>query len=153
LIVLFSAAIGVMLRYPGKTSIKLQPAQCDAALWQHVYEKERLNVHEQCTAVEGRVASLDRSSDGDLHIGLDPDRKSVLNLINVIHGHRELVVEVVCGHPPTRKAAQAACANYRSQVKVPQVGDRIRVTGSYVTDRDMSWNEIHPVTRIDILSQ
>jgi hypothetical protein len=25
------------------------------------------------------------------------------------------------------------------------------VTGAYVTDRDNGWNEIHPVTRIEVL--
>jgi hypothetical protein len=86
-----------------------------------------------------------------LHIGLDPEEKSVLNLINVIHGHGELVVEVVCEHDPVKETAKAACAGFHSQVTIPEVGNRIRVTGAYVTDRDMGWNEIHPVTRIEVL--
>jgi hypothetical protein len=151
LIAILAIAIAAMLRYPGKASVKLRPEQCDAGLWQHVYEKDRLRVLENCTAVEGRVVSIHRAGDGDLHIGLDPQQKSVLNLFNFIHGHGELVVEVVCEHSPTKKAAQAACENFHSRIMPPQVGDRIRVTGTYVTDRDSSWNEIHPVTRIEIL--
>jgi hypothetical protein len=34
-------------------------------------------------------------------------------------------------------------------VAIPNVGDRVRVTGAYVTDRDNGWREIHPVTRIE----
>ena len=47
--------------------------------------------------------------------------------------------------------AKAACAGFTSQVTVPAVGDRVRATGAYVTDKDNGWNEIHPVTRIDVL--
>jgi len=144
-------AIAGMLRYRGKVDVKLPATDCNAELWKHVYEKERLHVRQECTAAEGRVVSLDRSEDGDLHIGLEPDHKSILNLINVIHGHRELIVEIICEHAPVREAAKPACANFHSQVLNPEVGNRIRVTGAYVTDGDIGWNEIHPVTRIDIL--
>jgi hypothetical protein len=150
-IVVVVIAIALMLRYPGKASIKLKPELCEAELWNHVYEKERLRIIEPCTTVEGRVVKLGRGADGDLHIDLDPDNRAVLNLINVIHTHRNLVVEIICEHPPTREAAIKACEGFRSQVLIPQVGDRIRVTGSYVRDTETGWNEIHPVTKIQIL--
>src|SRR5262249_26139414 len=113
--------------------------------------KERLQIRQECTAVEGRIVFLERSEDGDLHIGLKPDDKAVLNLFNIIHGHRELIVEIICEHTPVRESAIPACAGFHSQVTIPQIGNRIRVTGSYVTDSDLGWNEIHPVTRIEIL--
>jgi len=150
-LLLMAFVFAATLRYRGKASVQLQPQECDAELWKHVYQRERLRVLQECTAVQGRVVSIDRSEDGDLHIGLDPEDKSVLNLINVIHGHRELVVEIVCEHPPVKNSAKTACSGYSSTITVPQAGSRIRVTGSYVTDRDLGWNEIHPVTRIDIL--
>jgi hypothetical protein len=150
-IILLVIAIAAMLHYRGKVSVKLSPTDCNAELWKHVYKKERLRVVQECTAVEGRVVSMERSMDGDLHIGLDPDQKSVLNLLNVIHAHRELVVEIVCEHAPVKESARAACTNFRSQVIIPVVGNRIRVTGSYVTDGDLGWTEIHPVTRIEII--
>jgi len=65
----------VRLRYPGK-AVKLRPENCAALLWKHVSQKERLQVLEECTAVEGRVVPLRRALDGDLHIALDPDDKS-----------------------------------------------------------------------------
>jgi len=139
------------LRYAGKAPVTLPAEHCDPDLWMHVYEKERLHVVAECTAVEGRVVSLHAASDGDLHIALDPERKSVLNLVNVMHAHGALVVEVICEHPPADAVDKAACGAFHSQITIPHVGDRVRVTGAYVTDRDNGWNEVHPVTRIEIL--
>ena len=140
-------------RYPGKVPVKLQAESCDSNLWQHVYEKDRLTIVEPCTAVEGRVASVHRAADGDLHIGLDPQNKSVLNLVNMTHADRKLVVEIICDHPPANAESDAhsACVDFHPQITIPHVGDRVRVTGAYVTDRDNGWNEVHPVTRIEIL--
>ena len=138
-------------RYPGKASLKLQPEKCDPDLWTHIHEKERLRVIEDCTAAEGRVVSLHRASDGDLHIGLKPEDKSILNLINVVHARGQLVVEIICEHTPDDADDKAACGNYHPQITIPNVGDKVRITGAYVTDRDNSWNEIHPVTRIEVL--
>ena len=148
LIGLFGAA---KLRYPGKATVKLQATECNADLWKHVYQPERLRVIEACTAVEGRVVSVHRAGDGDLHIGLDPEQKSTLNLVNLMHAQRHLIVEALCDHPSADSKATAACTGLASQITAPRVGDRIRVTGAYVTDRDNGWNEIHPVTRIEIL--
>jgi hypothetical protein len=151
LLALVALFIAARLRYPGKATVKLPPTDCDADLWKHVYQPERLRVIEACTAVEGRVDSVHRAADGDLHIGLDPDQKSILNLINVIHAHRHLIVEVVCDHPSVENQAGHACAGFTSPIGAPKIGDHVRVTGTYVTDSDNGWNEIHPVTRIETL--
>ena len=151
LLALIALFIAARLRYPGKAAVKLPPADCNADLWKHVYSPERLGVIEACTAVEGRVVSLHQAKDGDLHIALDPDHKSVLNLINLVHGKGKLAVEVVCDHPAANQKAASACAGFASPVTAPRVGDRVRITGAYVTDRDDGWNEIHPVTRIEVL--
>ena len=139
------------LRYPGKPPMKLPPDACDAGLWNHVYEKDRLLMIEPCTAVEGRVASIHNNKDGDLHIELDVQDKSVLNVFNIVPGRGRLVTEVICEHTPATAVEKTACGEYRSQVAIPHQGDRVRVTGSYVTDGALRWNEIHPVTRIEIL--
>jgi hypothetical protein len=151
LVALIALFLVARLRYGGKAPVKLQAENCDADLWKHVNEKERLHVVEECTAVEGRVVSLERASDGDLHIGLDPEPKSVLNLVNVMHAHGELVVEIICEHTPADAGDKVACAAFHSQITIPNVGDRVRVTGAYVTDGHIGWNEVHPVTRIEIL--
>lgn len=141
------------IRYAGRAPVKLPVENCDPGLWSHVYEKKRLRVVEPCTAVDGRVAAVAPSWDGDLHIDLDPDQKSVLNPVNAIHGGGKLVVEIICEHVPNRPDAKVACAGFHSQITIPKVGDRIRVTGAYVTDVEHGWREVHPVTRIDILSR
>jgi hypothetical protein len=151
LVALIALFLMARLRYAGNAPVKLQAAYCDPDLWKHVNEKERLHVVEECTAVEGRVVSLNRASDGDLHIALNPEHKSVLNLVNVMHAHGELVVEVICEHTPADAGDKVACGAFHPQITIPNVGDRVRVTGAYVTDRDNGWNEVHPVTRIEIL--
>jgi hypothetical protein len=151
IVALVAVLVVVSRRYTGKAAVKLPAADCNADLWKHVYEPERLRVIEACTAVEGRVVSVHQAQDGDLHIGLDPDQKSVLNLLNVIHARRNLIVEAVCDHPTTSSEPRTACAGFTSPIMVPKIGDRIRATGSYVTDRENGWNEIHPVSKIEIL--
>jgi hypothetical protein len=150
-VALAALMLAALLRYPGKAPVSLPAASCDASLWKHVYRPERLRVMEGCTAVEGRVVSVAREGDGDLHIALDPDDPSVLNLVNAMHAGRRLIVESVCDHEPEDDTARAACAGFHPEVTIPNRGDRIRVTGAYVRDRENGWNEIHPVTRIEIL--
>ena len=151
IVALVAVLVVVSRRYTGKAAVKLPVADCNAELWKHVYEPGRLRVIEACTAVEGRVVSVHRAQDGDLHIGLDPDQKSVLNLLNVLHAQRNLILEAICDHPTTSSEPGAACAGFTSQIVAPKVGDRIRATGSYVTDRENGWNEIHPISKIEIL--
>ena len=151
MVMFMALLVAAKLRYSGRPPLKLPAADCNADLWKHVYEPERLHVIEPCTAVEGRVVSVHLAADGDLHIGLEPDHNSVLNLVNVMHAQRHLVVEAVCDHPSVKNQAGPACEGFISAVAAPGIGDRVRVTGTYVTDSDNGWNEIHPVTRIEIL--
>ena len=129
LAVLVAGFVSAKLRYSGVTPVKLPAGDCNADLWKHVYSPERLKVVEACTAVSGRVVSMGHSSDGDLHIALDPDRKSVLNLVNLIHAHAHLVVEVVCEHIPSGGDASAACAGFNPPVLIiPKVGEHVRIS-------------------------
>jgi hypothetical protein len=150
LLVILILIVGARLRYAGRAPIKLQADSCDAEMWKHVYERDRLRVIQECTAIEGRVMSVHHNADGDVHLALDPNAKLVLNLVNLIRGSG-LVAEVVCEHPSSVDAAKAACGGFHPQITIPSVGDRVRVTGAYVNDRDNGWNEVHPVTRIEIL--
>src|SRR6476661_8844267 len=54
--------VAAKLRYRGSPSLKLPDENCDAEVWKHVYEKDRLRVLQVCTAVDGRVASVHRNS-------------------------------------------------------------------------------------------
>jgi hypothetical protein len=89
-----------------------------------------------------------------------------------------LVVEVVCVFPeniieaqnkepdPVKKTYYQgmidACARYKNKVTIPKLYDKIGVTGELLMDtgpskahpvQDHGWNEIHPVTRITILTK
>ena len=146
------ALLAALFSYRGKAVVHLPVASCDAGLWDHVYEKDRLALVEPCTAIEGQVVSIrQEAADGDAEVQIVPDRRSAMNLLNLIHNKGRLIVEIVCDHPPRKPEAQPACANFRSHVSMPRPGDRVRVTGAYVTDRDWGWREIHPVTRMEIL--
>ncbi len=148
---LVALVVGMRVRYPGQAPTALPAGDCDPELWRHVYDPKRLRVVEACTAVEGQVTRVHRAKDGDVHIELDPDHKSVLNLMNLLHVDGNLVVEVICEHAPDEAEAKDACADHVPRVTVPSLGDRVRVTGAYVTDLHNRWNEIHPVTRIEVL--
>ena len=137
--------------YSGTPPPALPGESCDGGLWSHVYRPKRLRILSPCTSVVGRVVSLQREEDGDLHIDLEPDDASVLNLVNAMHGGRHLVAEIVCEHAPERDDIKAVCAGLAQGVAAPAVGERVRVTGSFVTDRESGWNEVHPVARIDKL--
>lgn len=151
-VIIAALYFGARLHYPGRAPVNLTPESCDASLWSHVYLPKRLHVVEACTAIEGRVAAIQKESDGDLHIAIEPDQASVLNLVNAIHGHRRLVVESICDHDSAPGSySHAACAGFTPNVTIPNLGDRVRVTGSYVTDSENGWREIHPISRIELL--
>lgn len=124
---------------------------CDASLWQHVYHPQRLHVLDACRTVEGTIRSLREEADGDIHIRLDAGDRSLLNSTNLSRQHGDLVVEPMCMHAVTQADAMAACRDFTQNLAVPAVGDRVRVTGAYVTDLEHGWNEIHPVTSLKIL--
>ena len=129
------------------------PAQhqhaCDAALWQHVYHPDRLQVIQSCMTVRGRVDAVRHEPDGDLHILL-ATRPALVNSANVTNEHGDLVLEEICQGPVTQADAIDACQGVPHNLTVPSAGDRARVTGSYVLDADHGWMEIHPVTKLTV---
>jgi len=77
-IIVVAGVVGFLMlkhRYSGKPPVRVESSRCDVSLWQHVYERERLQVIEECSAVEGWVVKLHEAEDGDLHIAPDPDDK------------------------------------------------------------------------------
>ena len=61
----------------------------------------------------------------------------------------DLVIEAVCINNITRKKAMGACRGYVNHVILPEIGDHVKVTGSYVIDSHNGWAEIHPITKIE----
>lgn len=124
---------------------------CDTKLWDHVYDPTRLSVIDQCKVVTGVIDELDQNEDGDTHmlLKLDPGNDDLLLKKNRTKKNGDLVIEVVCAHPVTDKKAVEACRGYSTNVKIPNVGDHVKVTGSYVNDSHNGWAEIHPVSSIE----
>jgi len=125
-------------------------SQCDASLWDHVYNRSRLEVIEPCKVVTGTVEELDQNEDGDTHmlLKLDAGYENLLFKRNKTKKDGNLVIEVVCANAVTDKKVGTACSGYSNKISIPSVGDHIRVTGSYVNDSHNDWAEIHPVSSI-----
>jgi len=137
---------------------------CDATLWAHVYHPQRLKIIQACITVTGylRDATKGRQKDGCRHeadgdghcfLELDPQFASLL-----LPGNKEaemgyLVFEPVCRYKVTQKDALSACVHYHQPLVLPPVGTHISLTGALITDLDHQplHNEIHPVTRIELL--
>ena len=74
----------------------------------------------------------------------------LVNTANDKHEHGDLVLEEICQGSVTQADAGAACRGVPHDLTVPSVGDRVKVSGSYVLDADHGWMDIHPVTHLTI---
>lgn len=139
------------------------PPSCDMVLWQHVYKPSRLTVHKACASATGtfvdatagkRKDGVRHEADGDCHgwLKLDPGQEQFLNAGNANNEDGNLVFEIVCMFRVRQADAVQACKNYRNQIELPPIGSHVRVTGSWVMDDNHAhWNEIHPVSSIEVL--
>lgn len=128
-------------------------ATCDSSLWSHVYHPYRLKVIEKCKTVTGTIKNFVHEADGDFHVRLDVDDKSLVNQANIDGQHGYLLLEPICQNAPTQEDADEPCQDYTGPYfNVSQfVGKHVAVTGSYVSDIDHDgWLEIHPVTSIEV---
>jgi hypothetical protein len=93
------------------------------------------------------------NEDGDEHmeLKLDPGQEGLLTKANRAKQRGRLVIEAVCVNKVTQKSAKPACKDYVNQLQIPQVGDHVRVSGSYVNDRHNGWMEIHPISRLELI--
>jgi hypothetical protein len=126
-------------------------AQCDQSLWNHVYNPQRLQVIEPCKTVTGIIESKRVEADGDYHIRvkLDPQFSNLINPANIKNQFGDLVVEPICVNKVTQVDAISACQNFHQNISIPSIGSHIKITGSYVLDKEHgNWAEIHPVTSI-----
>ncbi len=139
-------------------------AQCDASLWNHVYNPQRLIVKQKCLAVTGTIVDATKGrktdgvrheADGDTHgwLNVDQQFKNLLNAGNISAESGNLVFEIVCKFHVTQQDAKTACPlSYHTPVQLPPVGSRVRIVGTYVQDTNHSkWMEIHPVTSITVI--
>ena len=116
--------------------------------WKFIHEKDRLEVLKVSFSITGVVKKCYRYLDGDFVIDLKLDSCDfLLNKYNYSKLGGLLEVEIVCEH----KGMFIECLNYVNDVKIPKVGDHIRIWGDYVCDKRHQWCEIHPVTLLEFL--
>ena len=126
---------------------------CNAALWKRVYKSSRLQIADECKVVTGVIDELNVEDDGDEHmlLKLDPGQDGLVNKRNVKKKNGDLVLEIVCANPTTKKSALKACSGYTNAISYPALHQHVRVTGSYVLDSNNGWMEIHPVSSIEVI--
>jgi len=123
---------------------------CDASLWDHVYDPTRLQQLAPCLSVTGVIDESSVDADGDQHflLKLDPGQDSLVNKRNAKKKGGDIVLEIVCANPTTMKKVKSACAGYTNPIPIPAVGAHVRATGTYVIDSHNGWAEIHPVSKL-----
>jgi hypothetical protein len=137
---------------------------CDATLWDHVYNPQRLIVKQNCIEVTGTIVDatngkrhdgVRKEADGDTHgwLEVDPQFKNLLNAGNMSDEGGNLVYEIVCKFKVSQADAKEACPlTYHTPVQLPPVGSHVQIIGSYVQDTNHAkWMEIHPVTKITVI--
>ena len=124
-----------------------------AYLKKHVWSPSRLEIIEPCITVTGVLTDVRPILDGDLHIRLrlDPPYEGLLNDANRRRQAGQLVIEPACRWAPWRRNSTGPCKNRGYSMHIPKTGTRVRVTGTFVFDRDHAWNELHPIFKMDIL--
>src|SRR6266446_3887298 len=127
--------------------------QCDQTLWQYVYNPGRLQVLNPCISVTGAVEEIRKEADGDVHIRfrLDQQFASLLNEKNISRQQGDLVLEPICQGKVRQPDAAEPCSQYNGPYFEPVVGQRYLVWGAYVHDADHGWNELHPVTSMQLI--
>jgi hypothetical protein len=136
---------------------------CDATLWDHVYNPERLIVKQKCISITGvivdatngqRSDGVRHEPDGDTHgwLKVDPQFKNLLNAGNTSNEDGNLVYEIVCKFKASQLDAKGACPlTYHTPVQLPAVGSHVEIVGSYVQDTNHAkWMEIHPVSKVTV---
>jgi len=128
-------------------------AQCNNNLWHYVYHPNRFIVRDSCITVEGTIIHKKKEADGDFHIRLKLERNEsrYLNEKNYEMQDSCLVLEIICARKVKQRDAIVPCRGCPKDVYVPRKGEHVKVTGSFVTDTEHGWNEIHPASSIEIV--
>jgi hypothetical protein len=126
---------------------------CDPKLWKYVYNPDRLEVINKCMTVTGVIKETNADDDGDQHLllKLDAGQENLLKPKNMKKKNGWLVIEAVCINNESKKKVGDVCNGYVNHVQLPNVGDHVKVTGSYVIDSHNGWAEIHPITKVELV--
>ena len=128
-------------------------SDCDPALWDRVYNPSRLEIKKECLTVTGVIEESSPNSDGDHHmlLKLDAGQDDLLTKKNMNKKDGYLVIEAVCVNTGEDKKVKKTCKGYVNNIKIPDIGAHVRVTGSYVIDSHNGWAEIHPISKIEVI--
>ena len=137
-------------KLPGVVPPPGAPLRCDATLWPHMHDVQRIKIVRSCQTVTGTIATVHSSDDGDvdMQLTLDAPFVGLLNATNNSNLNGNLQIEAICQVPvhPDVPDAQRTCAGFSGTVPLPRVGTHVQVTGVYVLDSDHGWMEIHPIS-------
>lgn len=132
---------------------------CTASIWQHIYNRDRLQVLQDCASVTGTIVDASHGknkdgcrheADGDGHcfLKLDAGQEKFINAKNKQNEDGDLVFEPICRYAVTQADAKAACKNWKQTLALPPIGSHVRITGAWVLDTEHGHMEIHPVSSI-----
>ena len=119
-----------------------------------VYRPDRFTFVDRCHTVSGTVDAVRQLAYGEVEVALTVDieyEATVLNIRNVTDLGRDLAVRFICVSPAEAEAAQA-CGTYRNDLHMPKIGERMSVTGPFVTEKAEGWNAIHPARIVTTLT-
>jgi hypothetical protein len=134
---------------------------CNSSLWNFIANPPgRFKILNQCVTITGIVLSINPQPDGDIDfpLALDPQFKNMVTKANfnpIMHGG--IWCEMICRHPETSSEVEpfkrGECNGFNgAHFNLPQIGQHIRVTGTYLLDlREQGHAEIHPVSSIVLL--
>jgi hypothetical protein len=133
---------------------------CPADPLAGVHDPQRLKVMTPCATFMGTVSRAPKlnASDGDVTFNAKPDPgyESMLNSKNLSEGglHIEIVPRDQTGCTPGQPVKGTVgnlgtCSG--ANVAFPPLGAQVRVTGTWVMDMWVGWNEIHPVASVEII--
>jgi hypothetical protein len=127
-------------------------SMCDPEIWKHVYNPGRLKVIKNCITVSGIITESRTEADGDQHLLLKPDsgQENLLTNKNLKNKKGNLVIEAICVNKISEKKVGDACKGYVNHIAIPAVGAHVSVSGFLVLDTHNGWNEIHPITKIEL---
>jgi hypothetical protein len=127
-------------------------AVCNNAIWKFVPDKEKLNVIDSCKTVRGTILQSIGQKNGDqlLLVALDAGQNGLLTKANIKKKDGNLVVRVLCVNSVKRKKPRHACDGYVNEVRIPETGKHVSITGSLVMNTAHGWTELYPVSGIDV---
>jgi hypothetical protein len=132
----------------------IESDKCNQNLWNYIYSSDRLEVVEQCIEIVATVTGTTQEHDGDLTIAVELQSPFYYRHGDFEYHQKDLYTELICHAEPEDPYIKEVCGDSgKNPQKIPEVGDRVRIIGSFVYDISHSYPEIHPISKLEILSK